>query len=259
MKTALSEEVILIPFARHHLPKTKRKSGPVADVVASAGTAEQKQLAKRKRGLSYCFGSVWDWSDRTAKAEVNGWDKTAEGSVWGRVTRAAVVRTVTFSCVPLSSKLHLLLLLPLFFPHLSPANFGSHFSPLSLFLFLTWLLCYMQTGALCVFPPSCILLLLLHGNYSAPLHSPACPSSFSSGLRPVLFNIWWDFIHKSTSSTSSCCTWKILIDKTSRKNPRFFKFALTWEPVNQNLNTFVFKNKFYSFIITPSAIARLLW
>lgn len=52
--------------------KTRRKSGLVADGDGQCGDGTAKQLAKRKRGLSYCFGSVWEWSDRTAKAAANG-------------------------------------------------------------------------------------------------------------------------------------------------------------------------------------------
>lgn len=55
------------PFAqdKEEVGTSRRRDGQCGDSGA-------KQLAKRKRGLSYCFGSVWEWSDRTAKAEASG-------------------------------------------------------------------------------------------------------------------------------------------------------------------------------------------
>lgn len=75
-----------------------------------------------------------------------------------------------------------------------------------------WLLCFMQTTTLSIFSLVYSPLLFyipiswLLSTLSLSLSLLILPSADS-----VLFNIWWDFVHKSTSSGPFCCTWMIVL------------------------------------------------
>lgn len=79
----------------------------------------------------------------------------------------------------------------------------------------------LKTAALtlCGAPSPVSSLLLLHPNYWAPLQCWRVPPASRLLWRPALLNIWWGFIHKSTSSASSCCNLTDIHRQNVEKNP----------------------------------------
>lgn len=175
------------------LSQEEEKSRLVGAMMASTGTAEPNSWWKepsqncscdRVRGETSPFSTAMCV---TAAAIVRGWNLNMKSSDMSHpVSYSHLTVDSWFSTRPR--------------PPIQPQLFSS-----------IWLLCFMQTTTLSIFVSCVFSLFYIPISWLLSTLS-LCPSLLiSPSADSVLFNIWWDFVHKSTSSGPFCCTWMIVL------------------------------------------------